>query len=156
MYTNAFPVAVLVRNAALCLALLLSGGALQAAGVYKWTDADGNLHFGDKPPANVEADAVTVRTGQDEHTAGRLNQMTDQAAANADKRSEARAEAAEKAKEAEEIARHCAESRETLRKLQTSTRQQYINDQGERAFIDEAKRQEWMATARSEIDKHCK
>ena len=156
MHTNAFPVPTLLHKAAFCLALLLAGGALQAAGVYKWTDADGNLHFGDKPPPNVEADSVTVRTGQDEHTADRLNQMKDQAASNAEKRSESKAAAAEKAKEAEEIARHCAESRETLRKLQTSTRHQYIDDQGERAFIDEAKRQEWMATAQSEIDKHCK
>ncbi len=31
------------------------------AQVYKWTDAQGNIHFGDKPPGTVQAEQVTIR-----------------------------------------------------------------------------------------------
>ena len=35
--------------------LALAGGAAQAGGLYKWTDADGNVVFSDKPPPAREA-----------------------------------------------------------------------------------------------------
>ena len=44
---------------ALTLAALALSPAL--AGVYKWTDAQGVLHFSDKPPADGNADQVQLR-----------------------------------------------------------------------------------------------
>lgn len=46
------------------LVLLLLGLALPSAvqaGIYKWVDGDGNVHFSDKPPAEVQASEVRVR-----------------------------------------------------------------------------------------------
>ncbi|MDX1754578.1 MAG: DUF4124 domain-containing protein [Marinobacter sp.] len=41
--------------------LLVWGSAvLVHAGVYKWTDADGRVHFGDRPPASAEAEPIAV------------------------------------------------------------------------------------------------
>jgi glutaredoxin len=31
-----------------------------ASGVYKWTDADGRVHFGDRPPADAAAEEVKI------------------------------------------------------------------------------------------------
>ncbi|HVT34170.1 MAG TPA: DUF4124 domain-containing protein [Nevskiaceae bacterium] len=42
----------------LTAAALLGGTAF--AGVYKWVDADGRVHYGDRPPANAGAQAVSV------------------------------------------------------------------------------------------------
>ena len=36
------------------------------------------------------------------------------------------------------------------------TRRQFINAKGEREFIDEDKRQEWMRKAKEQIAEHCK
>ncbi len=49
--------------AALVLALLALGLVLPQAGaeVYKWQDAQGVLHFSDKPPAEGQAEQVVVR-----------------------------------------------------------------------------------------------
>lgn len=54
------------------MVLLLSATVAQAA-MYKWTDAQGNVHFGDKEPEGVEADemvgeepAAEVVTPEDE------------------------------------------------------------------------------------------
>ncbi len=48
------------------LMLLLSGFALtsvQAETIYKWTDAQGTVHFGERPPEGVKAEIVSVTTG---------------------------------------------------------------------------------------------
>ncbi len=36
--------------------------ATPAAGVYKWTDADGRTHFGDRPPEEVVAQEIKIQT----------------------------------------------------------------------------------------------
>ncbi len=36
--------------------------AAPAAGVYKWTDADGRTHFGDRPPEEVVAQEIKIQT----------------------------------------------------------------------------------------------
>ena len=58
--------------AALCLCLFaLGGGTAAAAGVYKWKDAQGNIHFSDKPPPSGDAvsqDGVKAVQMQDAYT----------------------------------------------------------------------------------------
>ncbi|WP_456407358.1 glutaredoxin domain-containing protein [Thiolapillus sp.] len=44
----------------LCL-LFLSVQAV-AGGIYSWKDEDGNVHFGDRPPAEVQSKQLEVRT----------------------------------------------------------------------------------------------
>lgn len=48
--------------AALSVAALAAAGSVGAAGVYKWTDADGRVHFSDNPPANSDAEELKIRT----------------------------------------------------------------------------------------------
>jgi glutaredoxin len=44
-------------------ALLLAALALPAAGqVYKWTDRDGRVHFGDRPPPDAKTEEVRIRS----------------------------------------------------------------------------------------------
>jgi glutaredoxin len=45
----------------LILFVLLLSGPVTAAGIYKWTDAQGNLHFSDQPPAEADAEQVKLR-----------------------------------------------------------------------------------------------
>ena len=48
---------------AIVLALLAGGLALPgAAQVYKWTDRDGRVHFGDRPPPEAEAEELKIRS----------------------------------------------------------------------------------------------
>lgn len=53
---------------ALLIGLILAGPAL-AGGVYKWTDAQGNVHFGDKPP-DTRAERVQTDDAPDPATPG--------------------------------------------------------------------------------------
>ena len=52
------------RELLLLIALQLLAGSAAAAEVYKWKDAEGHLHFGDRPPgAATNAESVTIRSG---------------------------------------------------------------------------------------------
>lgn len=131
--------------------------ATSAAGIYKWQDSDGKTHFSDKPPPDVEAETITPRTAPPAQDAGaELDALTERAEENYERRMEERAEQAREREEAEKIAAHCADTRAKLERLQTSTRRQIINAQGEREFLPEEQRQAWMRQAREELEKHCK
>lgn len=49
---------------AMTLALALAPLMVSAASVYRWTDADGVIHFGDRQPTGVETEQISVRSGQ--------------------------------------------------------------------------------------------
>lgn len=44
----------------LLLALMCCFAAAAQAGVYKWTDANGKVHYSDQPPPTVEASKVQI------------------------------------------------------------------------------------------------
>jgi glutaredoxin len=44
------------------LALALAATAVQAGAIHQWRDASGQMHFGDRPPADIESTVVKVRT----------------------------------------------------------------------------------------------
>jgi len=51
-----------VKLLTFCLSVfLISSPGISYAEVYKWRDKDGNLHFGDKPPIEVNAETVVVK-----------------------------------------------------------------------------------------------
>ncbi len=144
------PVLVLLAAAAAPL-------AASAAGIYKWQDANGKTHFSDKPPPGVEAETITPPAAPSAQAAGAgLDALTERAEKNYEQRMEQRAEQARAREEAEKIAAHCADTRAKLERLQTSTRRQIVNAEGEREFLPEEQRQAWIRQAREELEKHCR
>lgn len=57
------------------LALLLIGPA--SAELYKWTDKDGKVHFGDCPPADCEAEVVEVQPAPSESAVEEAREIAD-------------------------------------------------------------------------------
>jgi glutaredoxin len=45
----------------LCLCLVLLPGLVCAGDIYSWKDKDGNVHFGDRPPAQVQSKQVEIK-----------------------------------------------------------------------------------------------
>ena len=43
------------------LALLAAHNGTASAEIYKWTDAEGHVHFGDRPPQATQSEAVTLK-----------------------------------------------------------------------------------------------
>ncbi len=54
------------RQMIVCMALCALIGSVSAE-VYKWTDDAGNVHYGDKPPAQKKANKVDVQITSYEH-----------------------------------------------------------------------------------------
>lgn len=140
--------------AAIVLGLMLCATATPAAAseIYKWTDENGNIHFGDKPEGD-RPERVAI-----------VSRATDRAAVSAQiaARNEARAERAEqeaaaaaagptaeeKAAEAADRARQCATYRDRMQKMVASRRIYRENADGERVYLDEAE----MLAARQQVE----
>lgn len=52
------------------LILLLMLPAAVSAGIFSWTDENGKVHFGDRPPIDIKADEITVRVNTFESASG--------------------------------------------------------------------------------------
>lgn len=54
-----------MKNLTLILALcLIFASTVATGGVYKWTDGNGNTHYGDRKPGNFASEEVNVRLGK--------------------------------------------------------------------------------------------
>ncbi|MHA7880566.1 MAG: DUF4124 domain-containing protein [Saccharospirillum sp.] len=49
------------RALLIAAALLYAATAIATGRIYTWTDEEGTVHFGDRPPQNVQADEVNIR-----------------------------------------------------------------------------------------------
>lgn len=129
---------------------------VDASDIYKWTDEDGNVHYGDRPVGALSGSAETVAL-----TSQRTNPEAVQARVEArqerqETRSEARTAAAEaealeaeQRAAAEQKAEQCSQYRARLETYATSRRLYKLDDNGERVYLDNSQ----MQTARSDLQK---
>ena len=128
----------------LATAVIASGGAF-ADSIYKWTDAEGNVHYGDRPSgaeAEVRMSLTYTRTDNDaveQRIETRLNQQT--------VKREAAVVAAEEAKSGEEKRaadaarqRQCDSYRGKLETLMQARRLYREDENGERVYLDDSAR----------------
>ena len=58
------PLSAAFPGFAMGLCFLLACGAAMAGDVYRWTDSDGTVHFGEHPPQGVSATRLSTSTGK--------------------------------------------------------------------------------------------
>jgi len=145
----------------LVLLLLCSANAFGA--LNKWVDANGKVHYSDEqPPANVKAQ--TLRSD----SSGAANSAASAPAApksiaerEADwkKSQKAKQEASEKSAQEKAIndekKANCAAAQQNLRTLQQGSRMVEVGADGERAYLDDAQRQQRIAKTQQDISKLC-
>jgi len=144
-----------MQRISLWIVLALAAAAVQAAEMYKWTDAAGVVHYSDsEPPAQVKASKV--------HVAGTKTAGASDAAANdADEPEAAAAKAvaaddtlASKVQSAE---RRCEQARANLEVLQGKfTVGMDISGTGKAEPLDDKQRQAQIAAAQTVIATYCK
>lgn len=139
------------------LALLLCLLPLSAAGeVYKWIDDDGTVHYGQKPPAGQQAETVKPQSSVDTEAAREsFRQRQEELQSRDEQRAEKKKTEAEEEKKAAARKERCQAAKRALEQMQTQNRIQYINDEGERAYMSEEQRQEREKQAREMKEKHC-
>lgn len=128
------------------------------AGVYKWVDANGQTHFGDRPPAEAASSEVAVKAapaGVDAGARKRHQRMTEFLEQQQDQR-EARQAAGAKAEEkAEKQAELCRTLRARLKHLASVSTFYNINDQGERVYVNEAENTRIREDFRKKVRSTC-
>jgi hypothetical protein len=140
-------------------ASLLVGGTALSGEIYKWTDADGDVHYGDRPiGTDVERlDMISTSTDNDTVQAS-IEARYDREAARSEARSK-RAEDEQAAAEAEvEAAQRnvkCQESRTRMQTYLQSRRLYQQDDAGERVYLDEDQTMQARADAQEMIQKYC-
>lgn len=110
------------------------------AGVYKWIDANGQTHFGDRPPAKAASSEVAVKAAPASVDAGarerhqKMTEFLEQQQEEREARQAANAKAEENAEKQTEL---CRKLRARLKYLASVSTFYNINDQGERVYVNE-------------------
>lgn len=146
----------------LLLLLLVLVGANAYAGLNKWVDADGKVHYSDQPPPpNVKAQTLRVTSDAAAPASAPAAPKTiAEREAELKKARQAKEEAADKA--AKEQARldaekeYCDAAQKNLLLLQEGTRMVDIDASGERSYLSDEQRRQRIEKIRQDIDTHCK
>ena len=152
------------------LILLMLASTTAFAGLSKWVDADGKVHYSDQPPpANVKAKILRVTSevaapvsasGVAAASAPAASKTIAEREAELKKAQQAKKEAADKA--AQEQARidaekaNCAAVQQNLRALQEGMRMVDIDAKGERSYLDDEQRRQRIEKAQQDIKTYCK
>jgi hypothetical protein len=131
-----------ILAAAIALTLASSGAAL-ANDIYKWVDADGNVHYGDRPVGQqsermaIQSRPTDPAAVRDQYQSG-MQSFTERREADAEAAAEAAKAEEEKQAEAEERRKKCESSRATMERFVRSRRLYREDESGEREYLDEA------------------
>ena len=149
------------RNALIVIttASLLIGGTALSGEIYKWTDADGDVHYGDRPiGTDIERlDMISNSTDNDAIQAS-VEARHDREATRSEarsKRDEENRAAAEARAEAAQRGVKCQDSRSRMQTYLQSRRLYKQDDAGERVYLDEDQTAQARADAEEMIQKYC-
>lgn len=132
------------------------------AGVHKWVDADGNIHYSDtRPDEDTQTQEVRNVTGKDQ--AGSSPSYTPKSyierEAEMKKAKQTKDEAAQKKAQqdadAEAKKSNCSAARENARVLEESPRLVTYDANGERSYLDDDARTQRLEEARKAISANC-
>jgi hypothetical protein len=159
------PIKITARPASLLAvaALLLAGLLTQPlhAGIYKWTDASGEVHYTQTPPpGNTSAEKIEGAPPPPDPAAVHKEQQQLQERVDAmDERLKAEKEADAIKKEHEEVAKidekNCITARNNLGKLQQGGIKRYLTPEGEVIRLTDDERERRINEANSQIEMYC-
>lgn len=135
------------------VALLSAAAAMATPEIYRWVDAAGVVHYGERPPTGVEARPVSIPPSP---------RQSDAVAAPTDAEPtvlKGGADSAQRAAEAEaaaEIERACGQARERVVTLEQARRVSRVADDGSRRFYTDAERAEALSEARRQVQEWCR
>jgi hypothetical protein len=138
--------------------LLPTAGQAQ---VYSWKDASGNIHYGDRPPAerntqprklpNAPAATDDIEAARKASAERQFGEREKQG-----KAEESAKKAPEDAAQAKQRAENCQRAKASLAALESGQARFTLDDKGERVALDGTVREAELARARKTADSWCK
>ncbi len=153
---------ILLKNfviATLSTVILISSNTVLAGKIYKWTDAEGNIHYGSEKPADADAEKMKVNTSK----AG-----VDTGAEALDKLKQAEDDEAERIKEEgipeqppvpslsmKEVKRRCQAARQDLATIQSRGQMRERDEKGEVRYVSDEEKQRRIKAAKKQVREYC-
>ncbi len=145
-----------------CFCLLIQSPS--SAGVYKWVDENGQVHYGEKP-MGADAEKITIR--QNETTKPRVfkkaedegdkNSATENPDGKEDKeKAKQTAEPTEPTISKKEKRRLCNQAKSDIASIISRGRMREINEKGEYSYLSEKQRQQRLAAAKKQQREYCR
>jgi hypothetical protein len=141
--------------------LVLPGPVL--TGIYKWTDADGNVHYGERPPPDAQSRELPSAPPPPEADVMRSQERLDRLLERQQRSEQLRQEdQVREAQEEEQAARlaadrrqRCIAARNQMHRLRMQRAIYTIDEQGERVYLDDEARSRLIELRQREIEAFC-
>jgi len=144
---------------AVCWALAFGGNAV-ANDIYKWTDAEGNVHYEERPTEDGTAERLDIKSKPTDTSRIAAMQQARQEARS--KAAAAEAEAAEQGPTPEELRaekkereKECVELKERLQGMVQSRRLYREDENGERVYLSDDEMQAAREDAADKVAEYC-
>jgi len=139
--------------------LLLAGLPLATlAQVYSWKDANGKVHYGDRPPAMQQTDARKLAAPPPVDAEANRKALAERQMEDREKQQKSQEEtkkAREDQAQNQQRAANCQQARSNLAALESGQVRFSIDAKGERVALDGAVRDAELARARKSVSEWC-
>jgi hypothetical protein len=148
-------------NTRTVLFLLLGWSSLASgAGVYKWVDEQGRVHYGERPPERIQAQEMQIKEAPPdvspiEDEAGRRDKEQRLLRAFDEERAQKKELQQKSREEQEKRQRNCALARDRLRRYQNASSLYNLDKQGERRTLSDAERSASEQRAQQDVARWC-
>lgn len=144
----------------------ISSPLVVTAGVYKWTDENGNVHYGSQRPADAPAERMKIQADTTPYEDDDTTRAKKEAAKKSNKEGEDEAEkkpeaAAPKAPKPPELSRKekkrlCQQARKNVQTIESRGRVRVQQEDGSTRHLTDPERNKELAAARKNASKYCK
>jgi hypothetical protein len=146
------------------LAAAIFSPVVVTAGVYKWTDENGNVHYGSQRPADTTAERMNIDSGKQPYADPTATEEADKAGkkpGEENKENKKPQAAAAKAPEKQEISKkekqaRCAQARKNLQTISTRGRARVKQPDGTSRHVTDQERNANLAQVKKNVARYCK
>jgi len=136
--------------------LLLLAATPAGAAMFKWTDANGNVQYGQFPPAGSNAERLKGAPAPASAPAGKsLQQRVEEMEKRQDSEKQSKAEAAQKQQEAANRKTNCENARQNIERLNYGGNRLVHMPDGSYQRLDEKQKQAQLEKNREAVKEFC-
>lgn len=133
-----------------------------ASGVYKWVDEQGRVHYGEKPPARIQAQEMQLKapplqddTAAEDDEAARSDNAQRLLRAFDEEREQKKAQQQKSREENARRERQCALARDRLRRFQSAGSLYDLDREGNRRILSDSERAASERRAQEDVARWC-
>jgi len=136
--------------------LLLLAATPAGAAMFKWTDANGNVQYGQFPPAGSNAERLKGAPAPASAPAGKsLQQRVEEMEKHQESEKQSKAEAAQKQQEAANRKTNCENARQNIERLNYGGNRLVHMPDGSYQRLDEKQKQAQLEKNRKAVEEFC-